>query len=347
MIKRSDGQTTVTPVHVGESIWLGLFANILTFRTAVVLPPEAVHVSSRWLSAGLDADQLKRYVLEPGSPVQSLFPFDQTDFELIPNHVAALEASGDLQYNCLITVSKRLTDRLIETIKITGNELLFVGSSVMGLMRLARFALINLTNKEVILIIELLADYSHIMVASASAPICCDRLTAIREFPASPKNVDSEDRAEVTNVVKAICTLEHHYFVDLDLDYPLLLLQVWHQVWSWLCSSFLPSSFSFKFFTIPCIHSKKLFFSNNPSYFEFLAFCIAASNSNFCFSRCFAVYSASLLTATSSNAPHWPTPELLRDLGHHQEVARLTNFVILLHFLLCQLQQLHHHKLVC
>jgi hypothetical protein len=29
MIKLFDGQTTVTPVPVGESIWLGLFANIL------------------------------------------------------------------------------------------------------------------------------------------------------------------------------------------------------------------------------------------------------------------------------------------------------------------------------
>jgi Tfp pilus assembly PilM family ATPase len=188
-----------------------------SLRTAVVLPPEAVHVSSHWLPAGLDADQLKKYVLEPGSPVQLPFPLDQTDFELIPHHVAALEASDDLQYYCLIAVSKRLIDRLIETIKISGQELLFVGSSVMGLMRLARFALINLSDKEVILIIELLADYSHITVASASAPICCDRLTAIREFPAFPKNVDSDDRAEAANVVKAGLPEDYLPLSDLDI----------------------------------------------------------------------------------------------------------------------------------
>jgi hypothetical protein len=87
----------------------------------------------------------------------------------------------------------------------------------MGLMRLARFALINLSDKEVILIIELLADYSHITVASASAPICCDRLTAIREFPAFPKNVDSDDRAEAANVVKAGLPEDYLPLSDLDI----------------------------------------------------------------------------------------------------------------------------------
>ena len=191
--------------------------NLPSLRTAVVLPPEAVHVSSHWLPAGLGTNELRSFVLQPDSPVQLPFPLDQTDFELVPHHIAALEGTKDLQYYCLLAVPKRLTDRLIETMKLTGQELLYVGSSVMGLLRLARFALMDLSDQEVILLLELLGDYTHVTVASATAPICCDRLTAIREFPAFPKLIATDDKPVVGSVAKPGLPDDYLPLSELDL----------------------------------------------------------------------------------------------------------------------------------
>jgi hypothetical protein len=155
-----------------------------SLRVAVVLPPEAIHISSHWLPSGLELNELRKFVLEPGSPVQLPFPLDQTDFELVPHQTPVIEGSKDLKYYCLLAVSKRLTNRLIDTFNITEQELLYVGSNMMGLLRLARYSLLSLAKHEVILLVELLADYSHVTIASATAPICCERITAIREFPA-------------------------------------------------------------------------------------------------------------------------------------------------------------------
>lgn len=158
--------------------------NLPSLRVAVVIPPEAIHISSHWLPSGLELNELRKFVLEPGSPVQLPFPLDQTDFELVPHQTPIIEGSNDLEYYCLLAVSKRLTNRLIDTFNITGQELLYVGSNMMGLLRLARYSLVSLAKHEVILLVELLADYSHVTIASANAPICCERITAIREFPA-------------------------------------------------------------------------------------------------------------------------------------------------------------------
>ena len=156
---------------------------LVAHRAVVVLPPEAVHLSSHWLPSGLDQSMLQHRLLEPAPPVLLPFPLAQTDFDVLSHAcLDALAPSGQRLWS-ILAVASRLSDRLLQCLQLADQECIRVELSHLSLLRCAASHLANLAPAQTLLLLDLDVAQTHVVVATSDGPLQADRLTAIRAYP--------------------------------------------------------------------------------------------------------------------------------------------------------------------
>ena len=201
---------------------------IYAHRAAVVLPPEAAFTKLIEIPAGLTAQQARDYANDPSSGLQIPIPLQQTDFDLVPTILPARTVNGQTVKPYLLTsVPQKLVDQLIETLRQAGLELHSVEIAFASHLRLIAAEVAALGHDELILLLELLPDCTHLSVASASGPLAIDRLTAVREFP-QPNVSDQQADASVADALsaKSITLADPAYMAISELDLRVLVKEI-------------------------------------------------------------------------------------------------------------------------
>jgi len=152
-------------------------------RAIVVLPPQAVHLSSHWLPAGQQIKHLQQSLLEPSSPIQLPFPLEQTDFDVLPNRCLNHARDSSRELWSVLAVASRLSDRILQCLQLGDTECRRIDIKALSLLRPISGFLQSLGHAETALILDFDIDQTHVVVATADGPVQVDRLTAIREYP--------------------------------------------------------------------------------------------------------------------------------------------------------------------
>lgn len=152
-------------------------------RAIVVLPPQAVHLSSHWLPAGQQIEHLQQSLLAPESPIQLPFPLEQTDFDVLPNRCLEHARDSSRELWSVLAVASRLSDRILQCLQLGDTECRRIDIKVLSLLRPISGFLQSLGHAETALILDFDIDQTHVIVATADGPVQVDRLTVIREYP--------------------------------------------------------------------------------------------------------------------------------------------------------------------
>ena len=154
-------------------------------RVAVVLPPELAFQRLLELPKTLTTDEAREYVLNPANGLQIPFPLIQTDFDLFPvstltDHVQA----GDKRLYMLTAIPEVLVDPIVVMLQAADLELQLLELGSHSQLRNHSAELVTLGPQQVDLVLELLPEYSSLMLVSCSGLLGSERLASIRNLPA-------------------------------------------------------------------------------------------------------------------------------------------------------------------
>ena len=185
-------------------------------RAVVVLPPEAVHLSSHWLPAGHQIEYVQQWLLDPTSPVQLPFPLEQTDFDVLPNRSLVNSDGSDLQLWSVMAVASRLSDRVLQCLQFCDTECRRIDTKALSLIRPVASLLRSLQHGQTALILDLGTDQTHVTIATADGPIQVERLTAIREYPHSDEDAQRNYLPLGEIDLKAFVADLNHLIANID-----------------------------------------------------------------------------------------------------------------------------------
>ena len=167
-----------------EQIW--------AHRVAITLPPEASLSRIIYLPNDLNHQEAIEYI---GNPAKSGFQFpislEQTDFDLLPINYIPENREENTKAYFLNSVPKKLIDNIITTMEKANLELHVLDVAYSSLERLAYDSINKLKDNQVIFILELTLECSHIYIYSNCVPIYVNTITAIRNFEI-PNNYEGD-----------------------------------------------------------------------------------------------------------------------------------------------------------
>tara|TARA_Y100001968_G_scaffold333866_1_gene400316 strand:+ start:4812 stop:6641 length:1830 start_codon:yes stop_codon:yes gene_type:complete len=157
--------------------------NIWAHRVAITLPPEASLSRIINLPNRLNYHEAIEFV---GNPSKSGFQFpislEQTDFDLLPINCIPENKEEKTKAFFLNSVPKKLIDNVIKMIENAGLELHVLDVAYSSLERLADDNIKRLKTNQVLFILELTSECTHIYIYSNCGPIHVKTLAAIRNF---------------------------------------------------------------------------------------------------------------------------------------------------------------------
>ena len=153
-------------------------------RVAVVLPPEVAFQRLVDLPDELKTDEARDYVLDPANGLQLPFPLAKTDFDLFPVSTPSIsQRAAGMRLYMLTAIPQVLVDRVIEMLQAADLELQMLELGSFSQLRSLALDLVMLRPQQVELVLELLPDYSNLMLVTCSGLLGSERLVAIRDFP--------------------------------------------------------------------------------------------------------------------------------------------------------------------
>ena len=204
--------------------------HIYAHRAAVVLPPEIAFSQLIDIPAELTIAQAWDYVNDPSSGLQIPIPLQQTDYDIVPvDPPLALSKGHKFKPYLLNSVPKKLVDQLLDTLQKADLELQVLDLGFTSQLRLIADQIFALQTAEYCLMLELLAQCTHLTVVTASGPVAVQRMSAIREFPEPDLTKDRTDGDAVIidyGSAEAITLADEKYLRISELDLRVLVKQV-------------------------------------------------------------------------------------------------------------------------
>ena len=150
-------------------------------RASVVIPPEAAYTKLIDLPRSLSDRELRQYILDPSSGVQTPIPLSQTDFDISPSGLPAADPQKTSYF--ITCIPQKLINQLFETLEAAQLSLQSVDFAINAQLRLAASQVAFLPKNHIFCLLELQRDTTHFALVNQSGPIHLLRLPAIREFP--------------------------------------------------------------------------------------------------------------------------------------------------------------------
>ena len=153
-------------------------------RVALSIPSDASYTRLIDIPDSIDENLSKDYIEDPDSGVQIPITLTNSDFDIaltsLPKRV---ENNQSFNRYFLTSMPKRNLNKIIETINEAGLELCSVQMSHMCIGNLLKKEILNLNKSEIILSIELLDEFTQLIIFDNSGPVFIKRLGSIKEYP--------------------------------------------------------------------------------------------------------------------------------------------------------------------
>ena len=153
-------------------------------RVAVSIPSDASYTRLIDIPDSVNEELSKDYVDDPDSGVQIPITLSNTDYDLaLTSLPKKIENNKSFNRYFLTSMPKRNLNSIIEAINEANLEICSVQMSHMCIGNLLKTEISKLNNSDIILSIELLDEFTQLIIFDNSGPIFIKRLGSIKKYP--------------------------------------------------------------------------------------------------------------------------------------------------------------------
>ena len=215
---------------------------INTNRVAICIPSDACYTRLIEIPEEVTEDVSTKFLENPDSGIQIPISLDNSDFEINLTNLPQKKFKNKIYNKYFLTsIPKKNVDIILDSIKNANLEIISLQMSHMCLGNLLRTEIDKLNDNELIISVDLLDEFSQLIIFDKSGPLFLERLASIRKYPSIEdmkrmntktidKNKDSKDKKKSEN---------YHPLSKLDLK--VLLREINESIENFLNNTFKSS----------------------------------------------------------------------------------------------------------
>jgi len=174
-----------------DPISLGLFLkNIIneqklyTNRVAICLPSDACYTRLIDIPEEVNEDESNSFIENPNSGIQIPISLENSDFEIKKTNLPKNETKNKIYDKYFLTsIPKKNVDIILDSIKNANLEICSLQMSHSCIANLLKTEIEKLNDNQLLVSIDLLDEFSQLIIFDESGPLFIKRLASIRNFP--------------------------------------------------------------------------------------------------------------------------------------------------------------------
>jgi len=200
---------------------------INTNRIAICLPSDACYTRLIEIPEEIKEDESTDFLENPDSGIQIPISLENSDFEI---HLTKLPKSQlkDKAYDkyFLTSLPKKNVDIILDALKNANLEISSIQMSHMCIANLLRPEIEKLSEKELIISVDLLDEFTQFVIFDRSGPLLIKRLASIRNYPSidEMKEISSSKADKIGNTKSQ--KKSKNYYALSKLDVKVLLKEI-------------------------------------------------------------------------------------------------------------------------
>tara|TARA_Y100001968_G_scaffold194028_1_gene177970 strand:- start:7739 stop:9613 length:1875 start_codon:yes stop_codon:yes gene_type:complete len=207
---------------------------VYSIRTSIIISPDSSYISLIDVPDELKNKEVIKYLSDPTSSLQIPIVLSNTDFDVHKTSITFTSKENTLfRKYLLVSIPKASTEVIMEICKQANLNLHSIESSFSSILRLIDSYIQDLKENEYIILLELLPECTHIIIADRSGPLDVKRIASIREYSTNysdMENSTSQENEEKVDkylpitkfdtkvVVKEIINISKSFFKSLNKD---------------------------------------------------------------------------------------------------------------------------------
>ena len=210
-----------------DPISLGIFIKqvinelkLNTNRVALCLPSDACYTRLIEIPEEINENDSINFLENPNSEIQIPISLENSDFDIKLTNLPKKESKNKIYNKYFLTsIPKKNVENILDSIKNANLEICSLQMSHMCIANLIKTEIDKLKENELIISVDLLNDFTQLIIFDKSGPLLIKRLASIRNYPSieemkrihninSYKNKDSKDKRDSDN---------YHELSKLDL----------------------------------------------------------------------------------------------------------------------------------
>ena len=216
-----DKSLPTDPVNFG--IFLNQIINenkINTNRVAISLPSDACYTRLIDIPEEINEDESINFLDNPDSGIQIPISLSNSDFDVKLTNLPNKELNNKIFNKYFLTsIPKKNIDLILESIKTANLEICSIQMSHMCIANLLRTEIDKLNENELIISVDLLDEFSQLVIFDNTGPLLIKRLASIRNYPTIEelKRLNEDKSKTKNNFENKSKTNNYHALSKLDL----------------------------------------------------------------------------------------------------------------------------------
>ena len=174
-----------------DPISLGLFLKqiideqkIYTNRVAICLPSDACYTRLIEIPEEVNENDSTSFIENPNSGIQIPISLENSDFEIKKTNLPKKQSKNKIYDKYFLTsIPKKNVDIILDSIKNANLEICSLQMSHMCIANLLKTEIDKLNDNQLLISIDLLDEFSQLIIFDKSGPLFIKRLASIRNFP--------------------------------------------------------------------------------------------------------------------------------------------------------------------
>ena len=178
---------------------------IYTLRASVCFSSQSAFIRIIDIPSKLSMNEAFNYVSDPSSTLQIPIPINKTDFDITETKIKYKGANNtELKKYLLTSIPKKSMSTVLEMLKEADLDIITADIGYTCQLRLIANDINQLKDNEYIVMLELLSEFTQIIISDSSGPISINRITSIRDYPSaedikSKPNISNENNKNSNN----------------------------------------------------------------------------------------------------------------------------------------------------
>ena len=157
---------------------------LYTHRVAICLPSDACYTRLIYIPEEVNEDDSTNFLENPNSGIQIPISLENSDFEIRKTYLPKKESKNEIFDKYFLTsIPKKNVDIILDSIKNANLEICSLQMSHMCIANLLKTEINKLNDNQLLISIDLLDEFSQLIIFDRSGPLFIKRLASIRNFP--------------------------------------------------------------------------------------------------------------------------------------------------------------------
>ena len=153
-------------------------------RVAILLPSDTCYTRLIEIPENIDQENSQEFLEDPNSGIQIPISISNSDYDLNLTSLPKMKLNNKVFNKYFLTsIPKKNVNLVLNSLKNANLELCSLQMSHICLANLLETEIKNLNNKQLLISLELLDEFSQFIIFDNSGPILLKRLGSIRNYP--------------------------------------------------------------------------------------------------------------------------------------------------------------------